>query len=251
MKKFKIKLWLTLTIIGLIGVASLLLSDIPLDILPEEVTELIPPETLRYLLLINPTIFLIITTTIGTLVYDKVNLSVPIIEKLLGKPDYNSFSLQPLITQSLFLGLIAGVLILLVAKLFYPYLPQELTVLNQADPNIVTKILYGGITEELITRFGLMSLFVWIIFKITKQLTAWVYWTGIVLAAVIFALGHLPIVFQIVAQPTLATYSYIILGNSIGGVIFGYAYYKKGLESAVLVHAFAHITMITLTSIIS
>lgn len=253
MKKFKIKLWLTLTITGLIGVASLLLSDIPLDNLPKQVTDTIPPETLRFILLINPAFLLIIATTIGTLLYDKVNLTVPVFEKLLGKPDHKPFSLWTIITQGIVLGLTAGVLIILISKLFNPYLPQELTANSEIDMNIITKLLYGGITEELLTRFGLMSLFVWIIFKITNKLTTPVYWTGIVLASIVFALGHLPIVFQTVAEPTLATYSYIILGNSIGGLIFGYAYYKKGLglECAFTAHAFAHITMVTLTSIIS
>ncbi|MDB4228189.1 CPBP family glutamic-type intramembrane protease [Flavobacteriaceae bacterium] len=35
-----------------------------------------------------------------------------------------------------------------------------------------------------------------------------------------------------------------MLGNSVGGIIFGWIYWKKGLESAMIAHIFAHILMI-------
>lgn len=250
MNKFKIKLWAALTTIGLIGVVSLLFSGMPLDALPKEVTDVMPPEFLRFLLLINPAIFLMVATVIGVLLYDKVNLSVPIFEKLLGRPDLRPFSLRGIITYGVALGLAAGALIVIIAGLFNAYLPQELIASNAADVNIITKLLYGGITEELLLRFGLMSLIVWAIFKITNKLTALVYWTAIVLSSIVFALGHLPTVFQIVAEPNLVAISYIILANSIGGLIFGYAYYRKGLECAFIAHAFSHVTMITITAAI-
>jgi len=247
MTKFKIKLWLTLTIIGLIGIASLLLSDLPLDNLPEKVTKAISPETLKLLILINPSLILIISTVIGTILYDKVKLTIPIFEKLLNKPDSATFSLLDITKQGIILGILAGVLIFSIGKISEPYLPQVLTdATKDINLNIFTKVLYGGITEELLTRFGLMSLFVWLLFKMFKRLNSAIYWSAIIISAILFALGHLPIVFQAVAEPTLPIYTYIILGNSIGGLIFGFAYWKKGLECAFISHSFAHLTLITL-----
>ena len=247
MTKFKIKLWLTLTIIGLIGIASLLLSDLPLDNLPEKVTKAISPETLKLLILINPSLILIISTVIGTILYDKVKLTIPIFEKLLNKPDSATFSLLDITKQGIILGILAGVLIFSIVKIFEPYLPQVLTdATKDINLNIFTKVLYGGITEELLTRFGLMSLFVWLLFKMFKRLNSAIYWSAIIISAILFALGHLPIVFQAVAEPTLPIYTYIILGNSIGGLIFGFAYWKKGLECVFISHSFAHLTLITL-----
>lgn len=246
MKKFKFRLWLALTALGIIGVASLLFSDLPLDNLPPEVTEKISPEALKWLILINPCLFVMIATAIGTLLYDKVNLSVPILEQALRKPGRESTSIPDILKYGLLLGLLAGILIVGISKLFDPYLPQALKDMSKsADLSLVTKLLYGGITEELLTRFGLMSLFVWLLFKVTKTLTPPVYWAAIALAAFLFALGHLPIVFQVVAAPTLPTYAYILLGNMAGGLVFGYAYWKKGLECAFIAHAFAHVTMVS------
>lgn len=251
MTKLKTKLWFLLTITGLIGVASLLLSELPLDNLPEQVTKSISPEKIRLLILINPAFILIISTVVGVLIYDKVKLTVPIFEKLLNKPNSEPFSIIDIIKNGTILGIVAGVLIVATGKIFEPYLPQTLTdATKDINLNIATKILYGGITEELLTRFGLMSLFVWILFKVTKKLNPAIYLTAISSAAILFALGHLPIVFQVVSEPNLLIYTYIILGNSLGGLIFGYAYWKKGLECAFIAHMFAHLTMITLTQII-
>jgi formate/nitrite transporter FocA (FNT family) len=41
--------------------------------------------------------------------------------------------------------------------------------------------------------------------------------------------------------------TYILLGNSIGGVIFGWLYWKKGLESAMVAHVFAHVVMVAVS----
>lgn len=250
MRKFKIKLWLILTTIGLVGVASLLLSSLPLDALPKEALDLIPPETLRFLLLVNPALLLIVATTVGVFLYDKVGLSIPIFEKLLGKSDTKMFSLRTITTYGVALGAIAGALIVLIASLFTPYLPPELTTSTDAELSIFTKLLYGGLTEELLMRFGLMSFLVWIIFKFSKRLTVPVYWLAIILSSIVFALGHLPLVLGIVAEPTFITYLYIILANSLGGLLFGFAYYRQGLECAFIAHAVAHLTMLALAMIL-
>lgn len=142
--------------------------------------------------------------------------------------------------------------IIAIAYFFKPYLPQVL--LDSSDNvrlNLITKLLYGGVTEELLCRFGLMTLFVWILYKIFKSLNAAIYWTANVLSAALFALGHLPMVFQMTADVTFPVYVYIILANSIGGFLFGYAYWKRGLESAFIAHAFAHLTMVGVNLVVS
>lgn len=233
--------------IGLFGIVSLLFSDLPIDKLPKEVTQKFSPQTLELLILINPALLLIIMVTIGVLIYDKSGFQLPIFEKILNRPDRSSFSLRSIIQQGVILGILSGVLIFCTVKLFSPHLPTALTdINNQANLNIITKLLYGGFYEEILVRFGLMSLFVWLLFKIVKKQTKTIYWTAIILTSVLFALGHLPYVFQVVSEPSLATYAYIILGNSIGGLLCGYAFWKQGLESAFVVHLFTHLTMIAL-----
>jgi membrane protease YdiL (CAAX protease family) len=49
---------------------------------------------------------------------------------------------------------------------------------------------------------------------------------------------------MLVPKLTIALTSYVIAANSAFGFIAGYLYWKKGLESAMIAHMFAHVVMI-------
>ena len=60
-------------------------------------------------------------------------------------------------------------------------------------------------------------------------------WFAIVLSAVLFGLGHLPVTASLVALTPLIVTRAIVL-NGIGGIAFGWLYWRKGLESAMIAH---------------
>jgi membrane protease YdiL (CAAX protease family) len=62
-----------------------------------------------------------------------------------------------------------------------------------------------------------------------------VLWIANILAAIVFGLGHLPAASLILPLTTLVVIRIILL-NSIGGIIFGWLYQTRGLESAMLTH---------------
>ena len=105
---------------------------------------------------------------------------------------------------------------------------------------------YGGINEEILLRLFLMTLIVWIFFKIKKTKegtpTNVSVWLAIVIAAVIFGIGHLPAVMSLTALTPLVIIRTIVL-NAAGGIIFGWLYWKKGLESAMISHFSADIVL--------
>ena len=240
----KLKLGIALLILGLFGVLTMLTVTIPLDSLPKEVLDELSPQTLKYLVLINPTILLLIAVVVGTLLYDKVGFSVPTISSVLKieKPKIKSIEQ---IKYGVILGLLTGILTTLNGLIFKTSLPQEFIELgNKIKITTIARIGYGGITEELLMRFGFMTLVVWVIFKITKKLGNSTYWTGIFLASILFAVAHFPMVFNAVQNPTISLLIYVLLGNSIAGLFFGWLYWKKGLEAAFIGHIFAHIAMI-------
>ncbi len=145
-------------------------------------------------------------------------------------------------------GITAGIFIVLVGAVYDPLLPEEFLKLGEnIYTSLAVRFLYGGITEEILMRFGLMTFFVWLLSKIFKSLNVKIYWGGILLAALVFAVGHFPVVFQAVGSPSALLLSYIILGNSIGGVLFGWLYWKRGLESAFIAHIFTHVVMVSLS----
>ncbi len=240
----KLKLGLTLFVLGLLGVFTMLTVTIPLDNLPNEVVEKISPQTLKYLVLINPAILLLIAVIIGTLLYDKVGFSVPTISSIL-KIEQPKIKFIEQIKYGIILGLISGILITLISIIFKSSLPQEFIDLgNKIKITVIARFIYGGFTEELLVRFGFMTLVVWIVSKVTNNLVNSTYWIGIILASILFGLGHFPVVFNTVPNPSITLLTYVLIGNSIAGLFFGWLYWKKGLEAAFIGHIFAHVAMI-------
>jgi membrane protease YdiL (CAAX protease family) len=241
----KLKLGILVFIIGFIGILSTLTMDI---VLPEEiqqkVSELFTPLQFKLLSLINPIGLLLITVVLGVLLYDKVNLKLPLFEKLTyGKKE---IELSGILKYGIIGGIIAGILITLVSVMFLPMLPSDFIALgDKFKPTLVMRFFYGGLTEEILIRFGVMTLIIWLIFKLFGKLNSVVYWLGILVSAIIFGLGHLPVVFTFVDAPNAELIVYIIFGNAIGGIVFGWLYWKKGLEAAMVAHIFAHIIMLT------
>ncbi|MCD4714411.1 MAG: CPBP family intramembrane metalloprotease [Clostridiales bacterium] len=145
---------------------------------------------------------------------------------------------------------IGGVSALIIAGsdkfIFEPYLPEGTLTFTFSLDYFIASILYGGIIEEVLLRLFMMSLIVFLIAKITRtsseSLTGkkGIYVTAIVLAAVLFALGHLPATIQLlgVSVPIIIR---MFLLNGLAGIGFGYLYWKKGLNHAMLAHMMTHV----------
>ena len=110
---------------------------------------------------------------------------------------------------------------------------------------LAARVLYGGITEELLLRWGLMSLLLWLAWRLIQRgegvPRAALAWLAIVLSALLFALGHLPAASLQVAALTPAIVSYIVIANSAFGLVFGFLFWRYGLEAAMIAHAGAHV----------
>ncbi|HYF81036.1 MAG TPA: CPBP family intramembrane glutamic endopeptidase [Symbiobacteriaceae bacterium] len=112
---------------------------------------------------------------------------------------------------------------------------------------LLAGMTYGGIVEEVLVRWGLMSLLVWAGWKLfgrkQQPVAAGFYWTGILLAAVLFGLGHLPVATSLGIALTPLNVAFIISANSVGGILFGWLYWKRGLEIGMMAHALTHVVM--------
>lgn len=100
-------------------------------------------------------------------------------------------------------------------------------------------LLYGGLTEELLLRFGFMSLLaVGLLRLLPRQASLWI---AAVLAALAFALAHLPaVVLEAGALPP-ALLARTLIWNGLLGFAFGAAFLRHGLEAAILAHMGAHL----------
>lgn len=124
--------------------------------------------------------------------------------------------------------------------------PAELLVLGQSvDIPVAAKLLYGGVTEEMLMRWGLMTALIWLPWRFIQKragLPRTSYVVGaIVVAALLFGVLHLPAAAAMGASLTPSVVFYIIAGNGVPGVLFGTLYWRYGLEAAILAHGLGHV----------
>ncbi|MEE9378711.1 MAG: CPBP family intramembrane glutamic endopeptidase [Candidatus Lokiarchaeia archaeon] len=247
MKKLDFKIALVLFVLGFIGVLSLLKSDL-LGVLPKESLDIALQQfsetQLKLLTLLSPTILLVLSIIIGVFTFKRVDLSVPTIENYIKKKPWK-LVLKKQIKFGVIYGIISGGLIVLLSFIFLPFLPEKFIELQEKFKlSIITRFLYGGITEEILVRFGALSFIAWISYKIIGKKIDTIYWIAILLTSIIFGLGHFPIVFNMIENPPTLLLIYILLGNGVGGVLFGWLYWKKGLESAIIAHITTHLIIL-------
>ncbi len=246
------KTFLALFGLGFIGVLSL----IPLII---SQVEALPPELLSQplpvivlLSLINPLILLALSVAIGTLLAHRIGLRSLIAEKVrTGAAIWPH--LRPQLVTAIMVGLIFSVAVLGLDALLDPFAGTELanTTPNGETPTLgsllqqlVLGVLYGGITEELLLRWGVMTLLAWLGWRLLQRGPGAPHpaliWTAIVLAALLFGLGHLPAMASLVALTPLIIFRTVLL-NALGGLIFGWLYWRRSLEVAMVAHAAGHV----------
>jgi membrane protease YdiL (CAAX protease family) len=176
---------------------------------------------------------------IGLYLAQKVGFGLPILgEWLKGEPIGSH--LKSILKPSVGLGILGAAFVIVFSLLYVPF-PD---ILRQSGLSVpfwqdVLAIFYGGIGEEVLFRLFVMTLLVWITFKIKKTAsgtpTTAGIWISIVISAVLFGLGHLPAASAYVSINTM-TITEAIVNNGVIGIICGWLYWKKGLESAMIAH---------------
>lgn len=182
------------------------------------------------------TIFLFI----GLLLSQKLGLQIPILEKIVERKKISN--IKPIIKTSVILWCLVGIVIIWLDFLFTKsgiHLTQTSVPLRQG----FLASFYGGISEEIVMRLFFMTLILRIISKLYKgkiiENNIIMRWS-IIIASIIFGIGHLPITSALTTITPLVVIRAIVL-NGIGGVIFGWLYRKKWLESAIIAHFSADI----------
>lgn len=200
------------------------------------------------LIIVAQSIFLFaILIFIGLKLSTHLGLKISIIERIAAKEKID-FDIKSIIKTSVLFGCLVGIAILLLDFLFFQFGLESL--FKEVSVPIWQGFLasfYGGISEEIVMRLFFMTFMVWLIGKITRAKgkvieNSLLVWTSIFIAALLFGAGHLPITSELMTLTPLIIFRALLL-NGIGGVVFGWLYWKKGLESAMIAHFSADIVI--------
>lgn len=251
------KLSLILFLAGFSGIASLVFIDVAALAQSLPVTAgaplPMPPWVIKIVSLIQPSIVVAAAVAIGMSLAPRVKLAAPVAEAWA-----RGENVMAALRRQIVPGIIGGLLgaVALVASwatarfVLPPDFVHQAEQLNRLLP-LPTRLLYGGVTEEILLRWGLLTLVVWLAWKWFQKGTGQVkrsYFLGaIVLSSVVFGLGHLPLAVALGSRITLPIFLYVVTANSLFGLIAGYLYWRVGLESAILAHMLVHIGIVSAT----
>jgi hypothetical protein len=142
------------------------------------------------------------------------------------------------------LGVLAGVLVVLLMRIGAKEPAEEAANGAGWAWRGLLASFYGGVVEEVECRVLLVSVVVWVLARCNRRIAApWMYIVAIVLAALLFGVGHLPAAFATHAVHGPALIAHIVLLNALVGVVTGWLFWKYGLEHAMVAHFSADIVL--------
>jgi len=152
---------------------------------------------------------------------------------------------KPLLVPGLVGGVLGAALILLAGQ----FTPPELKAVTPFP--VLARVLYGGVTEELLMRWGFMTLVAWILWRLFQRRAATpssaVIVAAIITTALMFGAGHLPAAVSLLGHLTPHVIILVLLGNAAFSLIAGWLYWKIGLEAAIIAHITTHLGVLLFT----
>jgi len=206
----------------------------------------LPLPLLLLLSIIQSSVMFAVLIFIGLILTKTTGLGLPIIESYIDMSS-TDINLKSIFKISVLLGVITGIVIIILDSLFTK---MGVDMMEQVSFPLWQGFLasfYGGIGEEILVRLFVMTLIVWILSKLKRSKEKvtknnFVIWFSIIIASLLFGLGHLPATAMLTTLTPLVIFRALLL-NGIGGVVFGWLYWKKGLESSMIAHFSADITL--------
>ena len=153
---------------------------------------------------------------------------------------------KPLIT-ALAISVVGGMALILPDILFFGKYSQPIMDSYGAKPTIpymLAAVLYGSVIEEVMLRLFWMSLVAFVLHRLfgkkAEKPTTAVLVASNVVAAVLFAAGHLPATAAMMGLTPMIVFRCFLLNGGFG-LAFGWLYRKYGLRYAMIAHGGCHI----------
>ena len=250
MKQFIKSYWKTLLFFAIVGIIGGFFTGI-------YVLDSYPPELQQQLLNelaagglggFPPNIIMGVITAMQAAGYGIVLGAIGI---LLGKKiglwkDEKRITKQPLIA-SFIVAVVGGSVLILSDLLFfgnYSQIIMDSYLVKPTIPYLIASVLYGGVIEEVMLRLFWMSLVAFVLWKTfdrkNKRPSTAILITANMIAALLFAAGHLPATATMFGLSPMIVFRCFLLNGGIG-LMFGWLYRKYGLRYSMIAHGGCHI----------
>lgn len=236
----RLRLGLLLWVAGMFGVGAMLA-----DALPAQLKQLALPIPLWLAVLasvVQNALIVALAVWAGVALGPKLGLHAPVFAALVSARPIAA-ALRPQLLPAVIAGVLSGVALYGTGA----YAPEALAAAEGGfGISLLARVLYGGLTEELLARWGMMSVLLWLAWRLLQRRRgsprAVSAWFAIAASAVVFAVGHLPATLAIAGALTANVVAFVLGANTAFGILFGYLFWRRGLECAMLAHALAHVT---------
>ena len=242
MKAFLKTYWKTLAFFALSGLVGGFLTGIYLlDSYPAEIRQQILDQGLNNILLgvvaaVQSVIYGVVCGVFGIILGKKLGLL----------KDETTIEARP-VMMALVVAVIGGLGIILPDLLFFGHYSQAIMDSYAVKPTavyILASVIYGGVIEEVMLRLFMMSLIAFLLHKLfgrkSEHPAAAVLIAANVIAALLFAAGHLPTTAMLLGLSPMILFRCFLL-NGCFGLLFGQLYRKYGLRYAMIAHAGCHV----------
>jgi hypothetical protein len=198
-------------------------------------------ELLPVIMVINLIIefgFSIVAVGLGLWLGPKVGLATPLLKADGDGTEKGLWAYRTSLGLAIGLGLGVGVLFTAASMAIEPMLPEPPESLALPSPWAgLLGSIGAGIREEVWLRLGFMTLLVWLGATALRQRPpgAVVVWIANLLAALAFGAMHLPQAFGLIGSST-AMIVFVLAGNGVPGLVFGWLYWRRGLFAAMVAH---------------
>lgn len=213
------------------------LDTLPAEIVREVVAQLGSRQLVAVIMAVQAAGYALVLGFAGCLMAQHVGLWKPV------KPEKKPLCI------ALILSLIFGIVFSLDVWTFGKWEPMIAESVDTAISPIAiaAAVLYGGVVEEVMLRLFFMTGIALVLGKVfcrktpAAQWKPWVFITANVIAALLFAAGHLSATILTFGRVTPLLLIRCFLLNGGFGLLFGWMYRKYGIQYAMIAHAGLHI----------
>lgn len=250
------RLFLVLWVLGMAGVLSFLLVDLEALIamvpVPEDQKADMPPwYVIKLASVVQPAILMTVAVMIGMWLAPKVGLRAPAAEAFAERRPISP-ELRPQLVPGIIAGILSGIAIVACWVIFKPFLEPEFVARSEGFNKLIpaaVRFLYGGLTEEVLLRWGMMTFLAFLFWRIfgrgSERPGGSAFVAAIMVSALLFGAGHLPIASLLAGGLAVPLALFVIIANSIFGIVAGFLYWRRGLETAMIAHIFAHVVLLS------